>query len=373
MERRTFIKLAGGGLVLVGGANALLSTCNAMDRSGWRRSDYQPENIGGFSTEEIKILYSATLAPSGHNTQPWTVQVIEPGKWIIGSEKSRWLPAVDPQNRELLLSVGTFLENLTIAAHMYGYEFQVTITANDSYNAKLAGVSLKKTTAQQKPDERIATRRTIRSCHLNKGLLPADLDYLLPSLYKNQVRYYSRNSLQGKFIAAGTLEANCKQAFRDPAQLELSNWIRWSHTDGKKYRNGLTPDSMELHGIASWYVKNFYTKQSVLGKKFRKESVAMTKKQVDNCGGWLIVTSPSQSVIDVIQAGRILEQIWLRAADKKIAFHPMTQMLEESPWNETIRQELGISEQIQFIIRVSYVEDYPKPVSLRMPLTDIIK
>jgi hypothetical protein len=51
----------------------------------------------------------------------------------------------------------------------------------------------------------------------------------------------------------------------------------------------------------------------------------------------------------------------------------MTQMLEESPWNETIRQDLGISEQIQFIIRVSYLEDYPKPVSLRMPLTSIIK
>jgi hypothetical protein len=373
MERRVFIKLAGSGLLVVGGANALFSTCNAMDSSGWRRRDYQPHDVDGFSSEEIKILYLATLAPSGHNTQPWTVQVIEPGRWVIGSEKSRWLPAVDPQNRELLLSIGTFLENLTFASQMYGYVSQVKIIANDSYSINLAEVSLKKMAGQEKPDERITTRRTIRSRHLNKELLPADLDYLLPSLYKHQFRYYSRNSPQGKFLADGTLAANQRQAFRDPAQLELSNWIRWSHADGKKYRNGLTPKSMELHGIASWYVKNFYTKQSVLGKKFREQSVAMTKQQVANCGGWLLVTSPSQSVIDIIQAGRILEQTWLKAADRKIAFHPMTQMLEESPWNETIRQELGISEQIQFIIRVSYLDDYPKPVSLRMPLTSIIK
>lgn len=372
MRRRMFFKYAGAGILLLGASSALFPARGDMDRS-WRRKSYKPEQAGEFSADEIEILFLATLAPSGHNTQPWRIQKKEPGKWVIGSDKSRWLPAVDPQNRELLLSIGAFLENAVKAAHLYGYNTELTTISEDSFAENLVELAFKKGSIQGNSDKRLALRRTIRSSHLQKELLASDLDYLTTGAHQEQFLYYSFDSPQGKYLAAGTLAANRAQAFRDAAQLELADWIRWSHSDERKYRNGLTPESMELGAIARWYVKNFYTKQSALEKNFREEAVAMTKKQVESCGGWLLVISPSQSVSDIITAGRILEQAWLRASDKKIAFHPMTQMLEESPWKETIRQDLGISEQIQFIIRVSYVENYPQPVSLRMPLAAIIK
>ena len=31
------------------------------------------------------ILYYASLAPSGHNTQPWVVKIRSPNDWIIGA------------------------------------------------------------------------------------------------------------------------------------------------------------------------------------------------------------------------------------------------------------------------------------------------
>jgi hypothetical protein len=130
---------------------------------------------------------------------------------------------------------------------------------------------------------------------------------------------------------------------------------------------------MELTGIARWYTKYFFTRQSVLENSFREQTIRTIEAQVRNCGGWLVVSSPGQSIADIIQAGRALERAWLNAQAKNIAFHPMTQMLEESPWKDTIRQELGLREQIQFIIRVGYVEEYLPPVSLRMALGGIVK
>ena len=62
-----------------------------------------------------RILYYASLAPSGHNAQPWTVRLDGQQMWI-GTDSARWLPNVDPTNREVTLSVGAFIENLIAAA-----------------------------------------------------------------------------------------------------------------------------------------------------------------------------------------------------------------------------------------------------------------
>src|SRR5262245_31083974 len=60
------------------------------------------------------------LAPSGHNAQPWSVR-LDAGQIWIGTDSTRWLPQVDPTNREATLSVGAFVENLITAAPAHGF------------------------------------------------------------------------------------------------------------------------------------------------------------------------------------------------------------------------------------------------------------
>ncbi|MBU2700111.1 hypothetical protein Ga0466249_001203 [Sporomusaceae bacterium BoRhaA] len=60
----------------------------AMGKKDAIRSTCNPEQMAGLTEKEIDMLYLATLALSGHNTQPWTVFVLEPGHWIIGSNSS---------------------------------------------------------------------------------------------------------------------------------------------------------------------------------------------------------------------------------------------------------------------------------------------
>ena len=61
------------------------------------------------------IIEAATRAPSGHNSQPWQFAVAE-NHITISPDFSRRLPAVDPDDRELFISLDCTAENLSLAA-----------------------------------------------------------------------------------------------------------------------------------------------------------------------------------------------------------------------------------------------------------------
>lgn len=66
------------------------------------------------------MMEQAVKAPSGHNTQPWLFRVQKDRIQIL-PDMSKSLPAVDPDNRELFISLGCATENLCIAAEAKGY------------------------------------------------------------------------------------------------------------------------------------------------------------------------------------------------------------------------------------------------------------
>lgn len=380
MNRRDFLKLSGEGILLLGGMS-MMNACSGLGRNDLPQFNGEKESIKDFEKDDMEILYLASLAPSGHNAQPWVVRILEPKHWVIGSDKKRWLPAVDPENREMLLGIGAFLENMVLAAGTFGYSVDVKIIAKNRTDADIADIRLRKDKVQEFPVEKIKKRRTVRSDFLDQEIKGDDLKYITkhdtrPCLVQIQSPhsfYFPNNSPQGKYLQAGTIEANRTQAFRDPAQEELSDWIRWSNKDAKQYRNGLTPESMEIKGIAGFFVRSFYDRQSVLKKSFRDQTVDVAAKQVKTCAGWLVVTSSDSSVSALIEHGRVFQNMLLKIRDKMIAIHPMTQMLEEKPWKDQVAKELGVTGEVQWILRISYLKSYPDPVSLRMPVSWFVK
>ena len=101
MDRIKFIGITGGTIILVG-TSYLLSDKSNLSRANIKPTDDKKKTL---KPDEKEILFLASLAPSGHNTQPWFVQYLEPYHWIIGNDKSKWLPAVDPTQRETILSI----------------------------------------------------------------------------------------------------------------------------------------------------------------------------------------------------------------------------------------------------------------------------
>lgn len=368
MNRRQFLTYSVSALAVVGGFSMVNSLGQLQPAARAGTSSF----IAGLETELADLIVLAALAPSGHNAQPWTVKLITSHHWIIGTDSTRWLPAVDPHNREMMISIGAFLENLATAASSKGYAIEIQMITDSTIANEIAAVKLqKKETVSDFSVQRIAARRTLRSNFLSKDLFNEDI-MLLTQGDQEAFRYYSRDSKEGKALAEGTILANQIQGYREPAQEELADWIRWSNQDSRLYGNGLTPETMEIQGVSRWYVKNFYSRQSVLKEEFRQAAIQKSKEQATAGSGWLLLTGKAATVTELIRTGRNLQRIWLKVRERNIALHPMTQVIEEAVTAKALPSSLGITDDIQMVLRVGYVNYYPRPVSLRMPLQRII-
>ncbi len=370
MDRIQFIGIAGGTIIVAVTTPYLLS-----DKSNFLRADIKQvdDKNGMLKPDEKEILFLASLAPSGHNTQPWFVQYLEPYHWIIGNDKRKWLPAVDPTQRETILSIGTFIQNLEYAAGTFGYVCHWNLLATTNQDESVVEVKLNKIESKHPFDiAKIKSRRTVRSNFLSDELKKEDLQYLTNS-EPEFIHYLPAAGKQGQYIKEQTIEANRLQSDRDPAQQELADWIRFSSKDAEKYRDGLTTASMEIEGFSGWVVRNFFSKDNVMKKDFRETGLDKVKKQVSESAGWILITSKDDSVATLLETGRRMQRLFLKVREKNIALHPMTQILEESSTKRQLNQAIGISENIQFILRTGYMKNYPQPVSLRRPVDWFIR
>ena len=367
MYRRKFLKsIFAGGLVI--GTGALVSACKGITRNDLQPHGDSPKNIPGLGKTDAAILHHASLAPSGHNSQPWFVKVVEPKNWIIGIDPRHRLPVVDPKNREALLSIGAFIENLSIAAGAMGFQARTKVIANTPMDEEIVKVSLKKGKPTDYPLERIIARRTIRGGYLPSEINSKDVDALSEPL-KDRLVYFPRGTEHAQCIQEGAIENFRIQSYRAQAQKELSQWMQLKNADAKRHRSGLTTESMEISGFAGWYVRTFLDKEDVMKDSFIQKGIDKAAGQAAEGGGWFTITSKGEDVAELIDTGRRFERMALKAREHKIGIHPMTQFLEERQGRDAIAKNHEESIIPQFILRVGYLSNYPDPVSLRRPVS----
>jgi hypothetical protein len=362
VTRREFTRGAAGVLVLAGtGVDAGCSSA---------RAELPPRSADPFGSplgpEEERILAHAALAPSGHNTQPWAVRILERRRWFIGVDPERKLPAVDPANRELALSIGAFVENLAVAAAASGLAAEVEVDPARDARALIAVELVPSDPGDERDLERIRLRRTVRSRHRGDRIRPDDLTAITET-FEGGAAWFPAGSRESRWLAEAEVEAFRKQAWRDDAQTELSRWIRFSDEDVDHHRDGLTPASMDVGALASFYMRHFMGRGAVMKKSFRDAGIDGTAKQVSEGAGWLVVTSPDEAISTLLETGRRFERMALRLRERKLAAHPMSQLLEEEPWRQQVANEVALSAAPQFLLRVGYVAEYPAPVSPRRP------
>jgi len=311
----------------------------------------------------VSILSYASLAPSGHNAQPWVVDIVEREHWRIGTRREHWLPAVDPRNRETLLSVGAFLENLIVAAGVLGRTIDYEVMADSAFDPALIDLHLQQADPVSYPLQRLQERRTLRTGYRNELLRMDDIRSVTGGAA--EFTYFPRDSKAARYLAEVTIAANRAQVYREPAQVELANWIRWSKKEQQRRRDGLTPAGMEIDGLAGWYVSTFYDRDEVLTPSFREAGIKQVGERVTQGAGWMVMSGP-ESVPGLIETGRRFQRMWLLLREHSIAIHPMSQALEEASDPRVLARELGLDDVPQFLLRIGYVQTYPDAVSPRM-------
>jgi hypothetical protein len=326
------------------------------------------ENVANDDLEKKvrQIIHYGSLAPSSHNAQMWKVKKVAADKIRVLIDRQHSLPQIDPENREALISLGTFIENMAIAAPFYDLQAKVDIIARNPHDPEIAEVTFEPRTYQSLTYdglENIKNRHTIRTAYRSQKLREQDVTWL--KTFGGELHYFPFTGKEGKYIQAAIIQATKQQVAADNKQKELAGWFRFSKKEAEQTRDGLTPDGMGLKGIVKWFVATFFTRDTVMSKSFRNQTVATTKKQAQNCSGFVLITAADNSVASLVDSGRLLERFLIQATGRKIAVHPMSAPLEESPWKETIGSQVGIGKTVQMILRVGYVKDYGNPVSKR--------
>ena len=122
MQRRAFVRLVGGGAI--GAATLPLAGCGAA---------MPPEAVAAWQGPGAEpdlrrwILGHAILAPHSHNLQSWLVDLRTPGEIVLRCDRERLLPETDPLARQIMMSHGTFLELLDLAAREKGQRAEITL------------------------------------------------------------------------------------------------------------------------------------------------------------------------------------------------------------------------------------------------------
>lgn len=170
MQRRLFIRLLGGGAVAAATATTVAGCSSALPPeaiAAWQAPGQAETDVRRW------ILAHAILAPHSHNLQSWLVDLSVPDEITLFIDRSRLLPETDPFSRQMMMSQGTFLELLDLAAKQKGLRAEIalfpqgvfaptTVDARPTARVRLVA------DASVKPDplfEQILRRRTNREAY----------------------------------------------------------------------------------------------------------------------------------------------------------------------------------------------------------------
>jgi hypothetical protein len=368
-----------GGLAALLGAGAGGGLWTAAASRGVRRGDFDDRReraaVAAHVGDDVAaMLHDATLAPSGHNTQPWRVVIEARDRLRLCVEPVRVPRAVDPDRREVALGLGAFLENAAASAASRGVELGIDVIAASLEDDDVARLHIgggRGTAARG--DVRLNTRCTIRAPFATTAIPAATIARLVRAGGDEAVHYMAADTPRGRAIAEATVAANRQQARRDDVQDELAAWLRWRDPDARAHRDGLTTEALGLDGLAGWYVRHFFSRGSSLQRANRERAIETAHRQATGAAGWFVVVA-GEDAAAVIDAGRRFERVALDARAESVALHPMSQALEEAPWKDQLATTLGLppGRRARMIVRAGHVDHYPAAVSLRRPLTDVV-
>lgn len=123
MDRRRFVRLVGGGVVVAAAAGSLAGCSSAVPPEAlapWAGPGAEPDL-------RRWVLGWALLAPHSHNLQSWVADLRTPGQITLYCDPARLLPETDPFSRQIMMSHGTFLELLDLAARERGHRAEIAL------------------------------------------------------------------------------------------------------------------------------------------------------------------------------------------------------------------------------------------------------
>ncbi len=314
-----------------------------------------------------RLIQYAVLAPSGHNTQPWRFAVDSRSIRIL-PDRSRRLPVVDPDDRELLMSLGCALENLVVAASQAGFDPAVAVfpadEPQDCLRVRLAPAA---SPVAAPLFAAIAERRTNRRHYDGRPIPPDDLARLSAVACEPGVAIHLLTAPdQFATIVDLVREGDRRQLEDEPFRAELSCWIRFNAAEAATKGDGLAAAAMETPEVPRWIGERVLCfvltgeRQAVKDERVIQSSPALA-----------LVTTAADDRRAWVAAGRTFERFALTATTLGIQLAHLNQPCEVPGLRGELTRRLGQEgRHAQLLVRLGYAE--PLPRSPRRPLDAVL-
>lgn len=320
----------------------------------------------GTASDKLEFLMKyAVLAPSGHNTQPWRF-VISGAKLDFYGDFSRAMPVADPQNRELVMSVGAALLNLRVAIRNFGYTAMTELCPDPGKPDWLARLELCGRAPSGRTDHKlfkaIPDRRTNRMPFETRQIPRALLfRWQRAASYEDATLHLIESSQQREKIAELVAEGERILGARREYRNELSRWLR---ANDSLERDGLPGYSLGLGDLSSRIAPQvlfpfggLYARRNA-ELVLRAPAFAVLSTDQDTVESWMI-------------AGQALGRVLLAAQSEGVTASFFLQPIEVEPLRKQLIELLGDEAGFpQITFRLGYG---PKvPPTPRRPLSEVL-
>lgn len=367
MNRRNFLRLAGGGVILAAGATTLFATTRTPTRAlaPWGQA-------GAYADPRMSALSYAILAPNPHNRQPWIVSLEGDDALTLYFDTGKQLPHTDPFDRQLTIGMGCFLELMRMAAEANGYLTETMLFPEGSDTNGLDGrpiahVQFQKSDSTADPlwahvmnrrsnKEPFDTARPVKAAALDRILSVARYGTLGGSVDPASIAEWRRLSSD-----ALRIEIETPHTFKESVDL---------FRIGKAEVNA-NPDGIDFSGplFEAMALTGVMTREATLDTSSTAFNEGM-KAVLANCEtamGHLWLITPANTREDQIATGADWLRVNLACTAEGLGFQPLSQALQEYPemdalYRETHRRIVPAGGTVQMLARIGYGPDIaPSP------------
>jgi nitroreductase len=305
MNRRQL--LAGGGALALAGAGVTYFGLRQMGSMEEYNASVLTTRAALSERPEMKdFIRYATLAASGHNTQPWRFR-IGAGRIDILPDFSRRTPVVDPDDHHVFVSLGCAAENLALAAAARGHPGEIGFDpANDGsvVFAFADGPSASSTLF-----DAIPKRQSTRADYDGKPVSAADLQLLssaaaIPGVDLILITDRPQIDRVRDLVVAGNSAQIADAAFLR----ELKTWLRFSPREAIQTGDGLFSASSGSPALPAWLGPRLFDWVFKAGAENDKYA-----RQIASSAGIAVFVSQRDDREHWVLAGRACQRFALQA------------------------------------------------------------
>lgn len=337
MNRRDILRVAGGGFIAAATAASLGACSSAMPAEALAAWQAPADTL------DIRrwVLSHALLAPHAHNLQSWRVDLSTPDTIVLRMDMDRLLPETDPFSRQLVISQGTFIELLDLAARQRGYRADITPFPEGVFSPlapdsrPVAHIRLVRDAAVQADPlfAQVFLRHTHRGAYHPRVPEPAALAALQASVAAWPVRlgWVTREE-------SATWARHCQLAMdawrtelvTPRTLLESYQVLRIGPREIAEHRDGIALNAPVVRAMTALGL--FDRTQASAADSFElKQQIDKFNTHMTGTPVCCWLTTASNDRLTQLQAGRAYVRLQLAATAQGLSMHPLSQALQEYP------------------------------------------